>query len=121
MNMQIYSFYILILFGLWRPENWKSVNSMFFYSCLTILQLAIFYTHIASMVLDIILVAENIKEITETMIFLVTDVNAAFKMLAFILNRSKIIKLTHYFSDKYCSSHSEEELKILQKCNKRSK
>ena len=119
--MHTYSFVLLTLSGMWRPVSWKSKYAIWSYTFYTIIALIIYYCFMLSEILDIVIIAENVQQITENMIQLINVLNVSQKNLSYLLKRKTIINFINMFFDDLCLPHTSKEEAIQKKFDNESR
>ncbi|NP_001164396.1 odorant receptor 80 [Nasonia vitripennis] len=117
-----YSFFLVTAFAMWRPRSWDDSKILTaLYTLYSILSFTVYYTFLISQILDIVLLAENIQQITENMIQLINVVNVSQKSLCFFLKRKKIIRFMDYFFEDMTLPQSPREKEIQKSFDDESK
>ncbi|XP_051164235.1 odorant receptor 9a-like [Leptopilina boulardi] len=108
------SFILLQLFGIFKPLTWNTKWKTLIYYLYSIFMITIYFYFDISILLFLLLKAQNIDNEMESLYHFLAFFTVFFKMITIFLHSKIAIELVNLFKNKLCQPRDDVELKILQ-------
>ncbi|KAL6267820.1 hypothetical protein P5V15_000892 [Pogonomyrmex californicus] len=117
MQVMQFPFKVLTVAGCWPPISWSSLCKRTVYNAYTVFVCLLLLTFMLPQFMDIILIADNPDDFTETFYVMLAMVIACCKMFSLLLNRKNIEIFTDTLVEKPFKPLEPDEIEIRQKYN----